>query len=85
MYNQTYNKYKNLYTIYEGTVKSLVPLVQRVLLTSIYKKKYDQLTDSEKAQLQQDINSWLSDQKQRIESITANKQYQSWLYNSKML
>lgn len=80
-FNQTYNKYKNLYTIYEGTVKSLVPLVQRVLLTSIYKKKYDQLTDSEKAQLQQDINSWLSDQKQRIESITANKQYQSWLYD----
>ena len=41
-------RYQNLYTIYEGTVKSLVPLVQRVLLTSIYKKKYDQLTESEK-------------------------------------
>ena len=74
-----YNQYKIKYTtICEGTVKSLIPLIQQDLLNG---KKYQDLTDKQKERLQRDIENECAYVQSIVEDMTSNKQYQSWLYD----
>ena len=68
--------------ISEGTVKSLIPIIQSDILNDYYGgKQYDQLTDSEKKQLQIDIDNECKNVQNTVEQWTSNKQYQSWIYD----
>ena len=75
---EKYNQYK---MIYEGTIKSLIPIIQQDMLDSIYDgKKFNELKDEEKQYLQKAIDEECKYVQSLIESWTSNKQYQSWLY-----
>ena len=77
-----YNQYKQKYLISEGTIKSLASLVQNDLLINHYGVlSYDELSDEQKEELPFFLESSLDEIKYKVENITLNKQYQSWVYD----
>jgi len=62
----------------EANLKSLILNIQQRLIGN---KSYNDLNDNEKRDLQEDINATLSYIERKVNEITDNKQYQSWIYN----
>ena len=61
----------------EANLKSLIPNIQHKLIGN---RQYSELTNKEKENLQNDINIFLDTIKDKVDQITDNKQYQSWIY-----
>jgi len=61
----------------EANLKSLIPNIQQKLIGN---RTYSELTDKEKENLQNDIKLFLDTIKDKVNEITDNKQYQSWIY-----
>ena len=68
----------NFNILLEANLKSLIPNIQQNLIGN---KSYNDLNDKEKQNLQNNINTKLSEIEQEVNKITDNKQYQSWIYN----
>ena len=62
----------------EATLKSLIPNLQKEILGD---RSYQDLSDKEKENLQEYINSNLRYIERKVNKLTDNKQYQSWIYN----
>ena len=62
----------------EATLKSLIPNLQKEILGD---RSYQDLSDKEKENLQEYINSDLRYIERKVNKLTNNKQYQSWIYN----
>lgn len=75
----TYTKYKNLYIIGEDNVNSLATLFQQEYLKQHKVKKYNDLTDVQKDELQNYIKDKQKNISNLINKITTNQHYQSWI------
>jgi len=62
----------------EANIKSLTSNIQQRLIGN---KSYQELNDEEKEELQDDIDATLRYIERKVNEITDNKQYQSWIYN----
>ena len=76
-----YDQYKKDFLICEGTVKGLIPLIQQNLLSIYNVDSYQDLTDEQKKDIQKLIDNNVEYYKKRMDEVTDNKQYQSWLYD----
>ena len=68
----------NTNLLLEANLKSLIPNIQQSLIGN---KSYQDLNDQEKEELQENINATLRYIERKVNQITDNKQYQSWIYN----
>ena len=62
----------------EANLKSLIPLIQDTLLIG---QTYQDLNEEKKEELQKNITTILGHIERKVNGITDNKQYQSWIYN----
>ena len=77
-----YTLYKNNYIIKEGTINTLRPTIEQDVLDHVCGGlTYQLLNTAKKEQFERLVNSNLSFFKSKIEDVTENKQYQSWLYD----
>ena len=85
-FNKKYYSYKKQYLISEGTIRNLYPELQRDVFSYLSDRldnndQYFLLTDQQKQLFDQEFKRVVKLWKDKIESTTDNKQYQSWLYN----
>lgn len=78
-FNNTYLKYKGLYC--EGTIKSLLPIIQNEIFRSFGVNTYAQLNSEQKQKFNDLLNKETNIILSEVDQITTNKQYQSWLYD----
>ena len=78
-FNNTYLKYKGLYC--EGTIKSLLPIIQNEIFRSFGVNTYAQLNSEQKQKFNDLLNKEKNIILSEVDQITTNKQYQSWLYD----
>ena len=79
-FNKIYSNFLNN-IILEGNVNGLTTLFQENYFATNRIKSYNDLNEEQKQYLQQYINTRIKQTEQKVNNITSNADYKSWIYD----